>query len=57
MYCNINNKSIYLGIFEKIEDAISARLQAELKYFGQIYTKPSVTSHVPAEATCITDIL
>ena len=30
----INRKNIYLGIFKDKEDAIVARLQAELKYFG-----------------------
>lgn len=31
----VNRKQIYLGSFEKIEDAILARKQAEEKYFGE----------------------
>jgi hypothetical protein len=31
----LNDKQIYLGSFSNIEDAIEARHQAELKYFGE----------------------
>lgn len=31
---NVNKKSIYLGYFTKIEDAIKARKEAELKYWS-----------------------
>ena len=30
----VNGKEIRLGHYEKIEDAIKARKEAELKYFG-----------------------
>ena len=30
-----NYKSIYLGLYEDITDAIIARLKAEIKYFGK----------------------
>lgn len=32
---NINNKTLNLGTFAKIEDAIEARKSAEVKYFGE----------------------
>jgi hypothetical protein len=31
----INHKEIYLGLFEKLKDAIKARQKAEIKYFGE----------------------
>lgn len=31
----VNQKNIYLGIFDKIEDAHQARIKADLKYFGE----------------------
>ena len=34
-YINKNNKRIYLGYFVNKEDAIIARLRAEIKYFGK----------------------
>ena len=30
----VNNKKIYIGIFESLQDAIAARQQAEIDYFG-----------------------
>ena len=30
-----NNKQIYLGLYDDIEDAIRVRQQAEIKYFGE----------------------
>lgn len=33
-----NRKNIHLGYFDKLEDAIQARIDAELKYFGKIIT-------------------
>lgn len=32
---NVENKNIRLGLYEKIEDAAEARLEAEIKYFGE----------------------
>ena len=29
-----NDKKIYIGIFESLQDAIAARQQAEIDYFG-----------------------
>jgi len=37
---NVNNKRIYLGIFNKLEDAICARKEAEMKYWG--WTKAKI---------------
>ena len=34
-YININNKRIYLGSFSTKDEAIEARKQAELKYYGE----------------------
>lgn len=34
-YINVNRKQINLGSYDKIEDAIKAREEAELKYFGE----------------------
>lgn len=34
-YIGINGKTIHLGYFDKIEDAIDARNNAEVKYFGE----------------------
>lgn len=34
-YININKKKIHLGYFENLEDAIKAREEAELKYYGE----------------------
>ena len=31
----VNKKNIYLGDFDKFEDAVKARKQAEEKYFGE----------------------
>ena len=31
----VNRRQIYLGSFERIEDAVLARKQAEVKYFGE----------------------
>lgn len=33
-YITVNRKQIYLGQFKHIEDAINARLEGELKYYG-----------------------
>lgn len=35
----INYKHIYLGCFYKLENAINARKQAELKYRGELSEK------------------
>lgn len=32
----LENESIHLGVFENLEDAIAAREEAELKYYGRI---------------------
>lgn len=32
---HVNNKQIYLGLFVKEQDALKARKQAEIKYFGE----------------------
>ena len=37
----INKKNIYLGTYENIEDAIKARRDAEIKYFGEWSFKES----------------
>ena len=34
-YISVNNKTLNLGTFAKIEDAIEARKSAEVKYFGE----------------------
>lgn len=31
----VKNKEIHLGLFEKLDDAIKARKEAEIKYFGE----------------------
>lgn len=31
----VNNKKIYIGIFESLQDTIAARQQAEIDYFGE----------------------
>ena len=31
----VNNKTIYLGSFDLIEDAVKSRKEAEQKYFGE----------------------
>lgn len=38
----VNKKMVYLGIFEKIEDAIAARRSAESNFFGQF--SPNATA-------------
>lgn len=38
-YIQINNKYIHLGTFDNIDDAIKARKDAELKYFGKFSRK------------------
>jgi hypothetical protein len=35
-HIKINRKKIHLGRFENIEDAINARLEAEIKYYGML---------------------
>ena len=35
VYIKCNHKSIYLGSYEKLEDAVAARRAAEDKYFGE----------------------
>jgi len=35
-YVTVNYKSIHLGLFDNIEDAILARKNAEIKYFGEV---------------------
>ena len=32
----VDRKSIYLGLFENFEDAVKAREDAELKYYGAV---------------------
>lgn len=32
---NVNKKNIYLGIYDKLEEAVEARKKAEIKYFGE----------------------
>lgn len=34
-YIRINKKRIYLGLFENFDDAVKARKEAEIKYFGE----------------------
>ncbi len=38
-YIKINNKQIHLGYFHNIEDAINARKEAEIIYFGEIINR------------------
>lgn len=35
----VNKKNIYLGLYENINDAIKARKEAEIKYFGEFRYK------------------
>lgn len=35
----VNNKTIYLGSFDLIDDAMRARKEAEQKYFGEFAPK------------------
>jgi hypothetical protein len=35
----LNNKNIYLGSFDNLEDASQARKEAEIKYFGEFRNK------------------
>ena len=35
----VDGKKIYLGLFINLEDAIEARKQAEIKYFGEFRNK------------------
>ena len=34
-YITVNRKQIYLGVFDTLEEAVEARKEAELKYFGK----------------------
>lgn len=34
-YIAVNNKKIYLGLFDRFEDAVKTRKEAEEKYFGE----------------------
>lgn len=38
-YIGVNEKQIFLGMFDDINDAIKARLNAEIKYFGEYRNK------------------
>jgi len=39
----VNRKSIFIGMFESINNAVSARKEAELKYFGEYAYSQEVT--------------
>jgi hypothetical protein len=41
----VNNKSYYLGLFHKEQDAMNARKKAEEKYFGE-YANKSKYAHM-----------
>lgn len=54
-YINVNRRQIYLGSYEKIEDAIEAREKAELKYYGEyrnLYPEKSGKEIIVPEADC-----
>ena len=38
-YITVNRKPIHLGYYKNLEDAIEARKQAEIKYFGEYRNK------------------
>ena len=45
----VNKKSIYLGVFDNLEDAVKVRQEAEQEYFGQYRYKDKVVSKYEEE--------
>ena len=41
----VDRKEISLGRFEKLKDAIIARKEAELKYFGEYAPSPAINNN------------
>jgi hypothetical protein len=42
VFINLNKKRIYLGFYDKLEEAIEARRKGEIKYFGEYSRNHSV---------------